>query len=47
MKKMISVCGYAASVLLFLSYVVILGTSLFPEVCAEYRLYYIDKDLQD
>lgn len=47
MKKMISVCGYAVSALLFLSYVVILGTSLFPDVCAEYRLYYIDKDLQD
>ncbi len=47
MKKMLPVCGYAVSALLFLSYVMILGTSLFPKVCAEYRLYYIERELQD
>ena len=47
MRKGWAICGYVVSALLFISYVIILGTSMYPEVCTEYELYYIDGRLQD
>ena len=48
MKKIINVIFYAFIAMLFVFYLFILYIGLYkPNVCIEYKLYYVDKVLQD
>lgn len=47
MKKKYKIVVYIICALLMAAYLVILASSQYPQVCIEYKLYYIEKELQD
>lgn len=46
-NKLLKICGYVLSALLFISYFAILSSAAHPDVCYEYEQYYITRELED